>query len=280
MSRTLNIYGFDFTSTPRPQKPILWAACSRDTHTLHVHHFTELMTFDQFEAVLMDSGTWVSGFDFPFSLPRRFIAAVDWPRDWPQLMDYLGGMTKSDFVQAIEKYTAEQPPGDKLHKRRTDTLTGAISPMMIYGVPVGKMLFEGAPRLYRAGLDVRPCRPTTSDQHALETYPALITRRWIGRQSYKSDNRRQQTARHQAARQQIITQLTGDDCFNAYGFRVSLSPTQAEQAIIDASGDTLDALLCAVAAAWATDQPNYSIPPDCDPLEGWIIHPAAPETVP
>jgi hypothetical protein len=37
----------------------------------------------------------------------------------------------------------------------------------------------------------------------------------------------------------------------------------------DGSADWLDAVLCAVAAAWAARQPNYGLPPDMDRVEGW-----------
>jgi hypothetical protein len=54
---------------------------------------------------------------------------------------------------------------------------------------------------------------------------------------------------------------------------LDLSRDQADACISDASGDTLDAVLCAVQAAWASSQPEYGIPPGCDPLEGWIVDP-------
>ena len=38
-----------------------------------------------------------------------------------------------------------------------------------------------------------------------------------------------------------------------------------------ASGDTLDAVLCLLQAAWARTQPRWGLPPDVDPLEGWIV---------
>ena len=41
----------------------------------------------------------------------------------------------------------------------------------------------------------------------------------------------------------------------------------------DASGDSLDAVLCLLQAAWACRQgtPWYGLPQDMDGLEGWII---------
>jgi hypothetical protein len=44
----------------------------------------------------------------------------------------------------------------------------------------------------------------------------------------------------------------------------------------DASGDSLDAVLCLVQAAWAVSRQaqgatRYGLPDDMDPLEGWIV---------
>ena len=33
--------------------------------------------------------------------------------------------------------------------------------------------------------------------------------------------------------------------------------------------DSLDALLCAVAAAWAAQRPRFGLPQEMDPVEGW-----------
>jgi hypothetical protein len=46
--------------------------------------------------------------------------------------------------------------------------------------------------------------------------------------------------------------------------------------VADASGDTLDAVLCLLQAAWAQQQHAagdvlYGLPKDLDPLEGWIV---------
>lgn len=47
-----------------------------------------------------------------------------------------------------------RPPGDKEHRRVTDIAAGSISPQKIYGVPVGLMFFEGAPRLIKSGVTI------------------------------------------------------------------------------------------------------------------------------
>ena len=43
--------------------------------------------------------------------------------------------------------------------------------------------------------------------------------------------------------------------------------------IDDPTADLLDAVLCAVQAAWASAQPDYGIPPHCERAEGWIVDP-------
>jgi len=45
----------------------------------------------------------------------------------------------------------------------------------------------------------------------------------------------------------------------------------------DASGDSMDAVICMMQAAWSQQQfeqgdPMYGLPPDMDPLEGWIVN--------
>jgi hypothetical protein len=62
-----------------------------------------------------------------------------------------------------------------------------------------------------------------------------------------------------------------------YGLRVVASRTFAD----DPSGDNLDALLCAIQAAWAWTMRDrrYGRPRDADVLEGWIADPTLREEV-
>ena len=60
------------------------------------------------------------------------------------------------------------------------------------------------------------------------------------------------------------------------GLRLKLSAAQADTLVADASGDSLDAVLCLVQAAWSWQQhqnghPNWGLPSGVDPLEGWIV---------
>ena len=41
--------------------------------------------------------------------------------------------------------------------------------------------------------------------------------------------------------------------------------------VADGSGDTLDAVMCAMQAAWAAGRPGYGLPPRVPRGEGWIV---------
>ena len=183
-------------------------------------------------------------------------------------------MGKEEFESQIRHYTASQPVGDKLHRRHTDVQSNAISPMKLDFVPVGKMFFQGAPRLLAAGLNILPCHPTADNRIALEVYPSLVNRHFNHRLSYKQDDPNRQTDNHTSARSALLEALNSPLCFETYGFKLELHPTVTTASLADKSGDTLDAALCAVQAAWASTVPNFGIPLDCDPLEGWIVDPS------
>jgi hypothetical protein len=55
--------------------------------------------------------------------------------------------------------------------------------------------------------------------------------------------------------------------------RLKLTHAQRDALAQDASGDSLDAVLCLVQAAWAQRHgaPRYGLPQRLDSLEGWII---------
>jgi hypothetical protein len=61
----------------------------------------------------------------------------------------------------------------------------------------------------------------------------------------------------------------------AAGLRLKLSHAQRDALADDPSGDTLDAVLCLLQAAWALRQHEAGHPcwglPEFDPLEGWIV---------
>ena len=280
----MNIYGLDFTSAPSRKKPITCAVCAIKHNSLRLNECLKLSSFAEFEAFLRWDGPWLAALDFPFGQPRKLITSLGWHvldklgayNTWEGYVAMISSMGKKPFEEALLRYCASRSVGDKHALRKTDVRAGARSPMMLHRVPVAKMFFQGASRLLASGVSILPCRPTNDSRKVVEGYPALVARRWIGKCSYKSDDRARQTADKVAARQRILGGLRSPQLLDTYGCRLEMTEAQADSFAQDATGDDLDALLCAVQAAWAYSQRDngYGIPADCDRVEGWIVDPA------
>jgi hypothetical protein len=272
----MKIYGIDFTSAPSPKKAITYAQCELAGDVLTFESLGDLASFGEFEKFLHRPGPWVAGLDFPFGQPRKLIENLGWPKTWEGAVQFVSGMSKTEFVHMLETYCQGREKGDKHHRRRTDQLAQSRSPMMLYRVPVGKMYFEGAPRLLQAGVSIHPCHVNRDPRVILEAYPALVARRWIGIRSYKTDVLKQQTTAQGSAREELISGLCSEETKFYLSFDVHLDDQAIKLMVQDGTGDRLDALLCAVQAGWAFTQrdQNYGIPADCDPLEGWIVDPS------
>jgi len=271
----MKIFGIDFTSAPGRKKAITYAQCRLANRRLALEQLGSLASFAEFEDFLLRSGPWMAGMDFPFGQPRKLVENLGWPGTWEGMVRHISRMSKDQFIEVLETYCQSREKGDKHHLRLTDKLAKSRSPMMLYRVPVGRMFFEGAPRLLDAGVNVPPCRLRDDRRVVLETYPALVARRWIGNRSYKTDAARQQTTAQRSARQEIVAAICSGEMKSNFGFDAHISDQDAEFLIQDGSGDRLDGLLCAVQAGWAysrRDQ-NFGIPEDCDPREGWIVDP-------
>jgi hypothetical protein len=273
--RLMKIYGIDFTSTPTSKKAITYAQCILSGKSLFLESLGCLTSFHKFELFLKQPGPWVAGIDFPFGQPRKLIMNIHWPQTWEGYVGCVAKMTKVQFVDMLTNYCKSRSVGDKHHLRVTDNLANSRSPMMLYRVPVAKMFFEGAPRLLNAGLNIQPCSVRDDSRLAVEAYPALVARRWIGHRSYKTDTVKQQTSVKRFAREEIICGLRSMNAKTYFGFEIQFSDDHANTLIRDGSGDQLDALLSAIQASWAYSQRdwNFGIPMDCDPLEGWIVDP-------
>ena len=278
----MRIYGIDFTSTPSRRKPITCAVCKLLTNILHVQNMLSLTSFEDFEAFLTADGAWLAALDFPFGLPHKLLENIAWPANWEGYMRIVDSMGKKQFEETLTRYRESRPAGDKQHLRATDVLAGARSPMMLHRVPVGKMFFEGATRLFRSDVSILPCRPTNVNRVVIEGYPALVARKLIGKRSYKSDERGKQTMDKEAARREIVSGLRSKEMVNDYGLRIEVTNVMAEMLIKDAMGDKLDAVLCAVQAGWAflLRDGGYGIPEECDGVEGWIVDPFITSALP
>jgi hypothetical protein len=168
-------------------------------------------------------------------------------------------MTRPDFRAALEAYRAPRAIGDREHRRRVDAFAGSISPQKLFGVPVALMFYEGATRILESGATVPPLQCGDPERLIVEAYPGVLARQLIGRRSYK--------ATRSASKRQTIWSR------GRTSWPGSRPSTQICGITIDPTGDQLDALLCAVQAAWAWSKrdANYGIPSTADPLEGWIV---------
>jgi hypothetical protein len=270
----MKIYGLDFTSTPSLRKPITCAAGRLTQDQLQIHELIPMWNFPALEEFLNQPGPWLAGLDFPFGQPHQLIHNLGWPDSWEGYVQEIARLGKSGFEQTLAAYRQAHPPGQKQPLRTTDNQAKSRSPMMWYGVPVGKMFFEGAPRLLKSGVSVLPCRPNNDIRIVVEAYPTLVARHWA--KSYKNDTRQKQSSAQKTARQAIVVGVQSDQLRTNYGFSVEFDDIIAASIIQDPSGDRLDAVLCAIQAAWSYRQRNrhYGIPPDCDPVEGWIVDPS------
>ncbi len=271
----MRIYGIDFTSAPSRTKPITSAVCKLQDNHLRVQDCLKLVNFGDFEAFLRSGGSWLAALDFPFGLPSKLILRLDWPEEWEDYVHIIALMGKWRFEETLKRYAEGRAIGDKLHFRTTDVLAAARSPMMLYRVPVGKMFFEGATRLLRANVSILPCRLTADTRMVVEGYPALVARRFIGKQSYKSDERKKQTKERKMARWEIVNGLRSNEIVKWYGFRVELTDEMSERLVEDPMGDELDAVLCSVQGGWAWLQSlsGCELPEACKRIEGWIVDP-------
>jgi Protein of unknown function (DUF429) len=271
----VKIYGLDFTSAPGRRKPLIALGCTLESNVLRVEDSQEMTDFSTFESFLQRPGPWVCGMDFPFGQPRSLVSALGWPPDWEGYVGEVARLGKEEFESAIRADMARRPAGSKYRYRLADRRSGSSSAMMLFRVPVGKMFYRGAPRLLASGVSVQPCRPNQNARVAVEAYPAVFARRFLGRASYKNDERAKQTAAHRDARESLVAGLESETLREAYGFTVALEGSWREDLVQDPVGDALDSLLCAVQAAWAYTKrdENYGIPAECDPNEGWILDP-------
>jgi hypothetical protein len=267
----MKIYGIDFTSRPKRRKPITCLECVLEGDVLRAGDLIEWPSFRGLENLLRAPGPWVAGIDFPFGQSRKFIETIGWPASWAGYVDHAKSLGRQGFRTALDNYRAHRPEGDKEHRRATDEATGSISPQKLYGVPVGLMFFEGAPRLREAGVTIPGLQQGDPDRIVIEAYPGILARSIIGRRSYKQDTKKKQTDEQHQARTDLLKAITNGGVHNTHGITVEAPMSLAN----DPGADHLDALLCAIQAAWAWTLrgQNFGAPNPTDPLEGWIADP-------
>lgn len=286
----MRVYGLDFTSAPTKRKPLTLAVCELDGQILQLKERRPLVgtnsePFQAMERWLDESGPWIGGIDFPFGQPNTLIHNLQWPSDeWSAYVAHIAKMGKKGFELELRNYKAAQEKGQKELGRETDKKAASRSPMKLENPPVGKMFFEGAARLLNSKASIVPVRPVAGETRiVVEAYPALATRKWIGRkQGYKNDNPKKCNDEMLHARCDIVHAIRGlskNDCrpsvHDRYGFVVKMTDEDATACVEDYSGDQLDSILCAIQAAWSYGRraADYGCPQSVDPLEGWIVDP-------
>lgn len=239
-----------------------------------------LSSLDAFADWLRQPGDWIGAFDFPFGLPRELVQHLNWPLDWAGCIRHYASLSRDDIRARFAAFCAARPAGGKFAHRATDLPAGSSPSMKWVNPPVAYMLHAGVPRLLDAGVHLPglhagdPQDVNAAGQPrrvALEGYPGLLAREVLGKRSYKSDERARQTPERLIARKDLLTALEHGQ--TRLGLRLKLTHAQRDALVDDARGDTLDAVLCLMQAAWAWRQgaPRYGLPTSLDPLEGWIV---------
>ncbi|WP_293660081.1 DUF429 domain-containing protein [Rhodoferax sp. OV413] len=273
------LVGCDFTSSPSTRKPIVCARGHQSAGRLVLEGLQTLPSLDAFSQWLVQDGAWVGGFDLPFGLPRELVQTLDWPLQWGPCLRHYASLSRQEIRDQFSAFCDARPVGGKFAHRATDRPAESSPSMKWVNPPVAFMLHAGVPRLmdagvYLPGLQEAPAGPPAGMRVGLEAYPGMVARAIIGARSYKSDDRAKQTPERLIARKDLLNALeTGQ---HRWQVRLKLRHAQRDALVDDASGDSLDAVLCLLLAAWAEAQslqghPLWGLPADLDPLEGWII---------
>ena len=265
------LVGCDFSSSPSRRKPIVLALGRRDGARVQLLGLERIETLPALAQWLAQPQPWVGGFDLPFGLPRELVTTLGWPTDWRACMQHYRSLTREQIREAFAGFCDARPVGGKFAHRATDGPAGSSPSMKWVNPPVAYMLHAGVPLLRAAGACLPAHDPAVGDAQrvALEAYPGLLARELIGNRSYKSDDRAKQTPERLIARKDLLEAL--EQGRSRLGLRIRLTAAQRDSLADDASGDALDAVLCLVQAAWATQQPGWGLPAGVDPLEGWIV---------
>lgn len=273
------LVGCDFSSAPSAKKSIVLALgglSSKRVMLLKIERFTSLTAFSDW---LDQPQSWLGVFDLPFGLPRELVTVLGWPTDWLACMQHFSAMSRSEIRTTFMNFCAARPVGGKFAHRATDLAAGSSSSMKWVNPPVAYMMHAGIPLLLQSGAHLpglfTPQHPETQVMKlALEGYPGLLAREILGSRSYKADDKAKQTPERLIARKDLITAL--EQGRTRLDLRLKLSNAQRDALADDATGDTLDAVLCLMQAAWASQHhasgaAMYGLPPHLDALEGWIV---------
>lgn len=265
------LLGCDFSSSPTRQKPIVFALGAFKNECVQLSKLEQIASLDAFGVWLARPQPWLGVFDLPFGLPRELVEHLQWPLTWPELINHYAAQSREDIRNTFAAFCNARPVGGKFAHRAADKPAGSSPSMKWVNPPVAFMLHAGVPRLMGAGVHLPGLHDGDKTRVALEGYPGLLAREVLGQRSYKSDSKPKQTPERLIARKDLITALELGQ--TRLGMRLKLTHAQRDLLVGDAKGDSLDAVLCLMQAAWAQGQgaPRYGLPLNVDPLEGWIV---------
>jgi hypothetical protein len=268
------IVGVDFTSAPSRKKPIAVAVgrwCRGEQMPIYrLDEIRELARHSEYEAFLQERGPWLGGFDLPFGQPRSLIEHEGWPTDWPKFVQFFCAQPRTALRDTFKRWCDARPTGDKFAWRRADKPAGSSPAMRWTNPPVAWMMHAGVGRMLDAGLVFPAHRHGTAGTHdrvALEAYPGFTARK-VCRKSYKSDAAAQQTPERAANRRAILQAIVAGEA--GLDITLEITPAWSRRLLADGIGDLLDAVICGLQAGHAAALPEYGLPTDLDPLEGWI----------
>lgn len=276
------ILGCDFSSSPSRRKPIVLAWGQLHREMLILERLEPIFSLDAFADRLATEGAWTGGFDLPFGLPRELVVQLGWPQQWEACIRHYAALERPAIRDTFAAFCVSRPVGAKFARRACDRPAGSSPSMKWVNPPVAMMLHAGVPRLLQAGAVLPGLYPAHwADEVgkpmvkvALEAYPGLVAREVIGRRSYKNDLAAKQTPDRLIARKDLIQALqTGQ---TRHAIRVRMTHAQHDALVADATGDSLDAVVCMLQAAWARQRFTagdiwHGLPPSMDALEGWIV---------
>ena len=277
------LVGCDFSSRPTAKKPIVIATGALSGWRIQLSKLERLSSLESFSEWLEHPRSWVGAFDLPFGLPRELVQTLGWPSNWSDCMAHYASLSREQIRATFAAFCNARPIGGKFAHRATDIPAGSSPSMKWVNPPVAYMLHAGVPLMVKAGVNLVGLHPGGQGESpdegrpprfALEGYPGLLAREILSNRSYKSDDKAKQTPERLIARKDLITALEhGQTRLN---LRLKLTHAQRDVLVDDASGDSLDAVLCMVQAAWAQTRhaqgaPHYGLPDHMDPLEGWIV---------
>ena len=287
------VLGCDFSSSPNKRKPIVVCEAellpARTNHglnslntdkntysVLNVRQLHSFINFTQLLDYLKNLPAWVAGFDFPFGLPSQLVQDLAWPNTWLASMQHYTAFSRADIRAQFKAYCDARPVGQKFAHRATDLIAKSSPSMKWVNPPVAYMMHAGVPLLLELNAQIVGLHQTSHAPpfFALEAYPGMLARHWVGNKSYKSDDIQKQDQARYLMRQKIVQGLVNG--YQALGIQLQASHQHLSVLQNDASADSLDACLCAISAAWALKQYQsgdllWGLSKNMNRLEGEII---------